>query len=90
MERREALSACEAPLADLAIDPPEHRAKAFARLAIDALAFRRSTAAFFGSEPKAETAPERGNEPRAEEPHPVPLSTTSHENALKPDRTRRI
>jgi hypothetical protein len=37
MERREALSACEAPLADLAIDPPEHRAKAFAHLAIGAL-----------------------------------------------------
>jgi hypothetical protein len=32
-ERREAPAACEAPLADLAIDPPEHRAKAFARLA---------------------------------------------------------
>jgi hypothetical protein len=33
-------------MADLAIDPPEHRAKAFAHLAIDALAFRRSIATF--------------------------------------------
>jgi hypothetical protein len=40
--------ACEAPLADLAIDPTEHRAKAFAHLAIDVLAFRRPVAAFFG------------------------------------------
>jgi hypothetical protein len=35
-------------LAGLAIDPPEHRAKVFVRLAIGALTFRRSTAAFFG------------------------------------------
>jgi hypothetical protein len=60
MERREARGVCETPVADLAIDPPEHHAnkctqfaplecsKAFARLAIDALAFRRSIAVFFG------------------------------------------
>jgi len=52
--------ACEAPLADLAIDPSEHRAKAFARLAIGTLAFRRSIAAFIGSGPKPENRPGAG------------------------------
>ena len=38
----------------------EHRAKAFARFAINALTFRRSTAAFVGSEPKPENRPGAG------------------------------
>ena len=98
MERREALGACEAPLADLAIDPPEHRAKAFARLAIGTLAFRRSTPrqacavwAICGISPlrlsSGRSAPERGYDSRAEATASCPALSSSHENASR--RTER-
>jgi hypothetical protein len=64
--------ACEAPLADLAIDPPEHRAKAFARLAIGTLAFRRSIAAFIGPVEVTEPPGSGVTNPARRQPHPVP------------------
>ena len=49
MERREALDACEAPVGKPCDRPAARRAKARAHLAINALASRRSIAAFHSS-----------------------------------------
>jgi hypothetical protein len=65
------------------------RAKACARLAINALAFRRSIAAFIGPEPKSEAARERGYEPRAQAAASCPAIANVSRRRLKADRTRR-
>jgi hypothetical protein len=90
MERREALGACEAPLADLAIGPPARLARACARFAINALRLQALHAVFIHSGFKISGAPGSGvTSPARRPPHPVPpsqrLATTpsSGQNAIE-------